>query len=624
MKRFAAAVVLGLSLTVLLACRDDGSRTVGPEGTGIRAQQEPALEGEINQLIDALFPDPDTAAAHTLFADTKSSLAQGDTTDARQSASDLLELAAATTLNDPPGAQGYSDLIDVLAEFVGITPPDIDPSLLDTDGDDGTVAFALDGQDNLILTEERFAGTFIEDEDLNEDLVIVIERLTEDEQDELEGGECLPLPASIEQKEGCYQFDRFPEGAFQELVEVGVCQVTPLEEDFQLHKFETADEGVVALPNVDFPQLDCTDFTVARSGDSPLPVRWARAAWSATGGAALEWLGPRPLHAVDAGFGGSTLDFSRIGWAKRLDVDIVDGDGQTVQAGSPVPTDPQVRVTHLPEDDDDHPVQGVDVTFAVVEGGGALAAGQVTSVTDTTDSQGLVSVPWTLGSAGTNRLEVSVPGSTVEFTATATQDAIFQANFDDEAVGDVPQDPIVGTWTATSSPSGDSIRVQAQRGDLLQQPVVFFDSDVISGSPFLEGTVEGTAPTSGQYSVTWRMLTEQGAAFAAVTVRDGQDRIIAGVNFESGSQSGNITAVAAGTETDTNFDWNAGVARSVRVDVDLDAGNVSFAIDGDPVAGLQSVPFENTSASSIDEIFFNLGGNTNQVYAADDIVIAPQ
>ncbi len=91
------------------------------------------------------------------------------------------------------------------------------------------------------------------------------------------------------------------------------------------------------------------------------------------------------------------------------------GNGQTATAGSPVPINPQVKVT----DASGNPVAGVDVSFTVTSGGGSAAAVQQT------DLAGLAAVTWTLGTtAGANGLDATAqlfggPAS-VSFTATGT------------------------------------------------------------------------------------------------------------------------------------------------------------------------------------------------------------
>lgn len=431
MRRFAAVALLGFFVA---GCQDDIDRTVAPDDADARAQQGgpgggppagAAIEARINDLIKDLFPQPEQGEANQLFAEMKAALAEGDTAAAQQSASELLQLAGSTELEDPPGpttaAEALGELIALLADFTGLDVPEVPPEALSTDGDDGTVAFAIadDGQADTIVTDEEFAGTVIEDQDIDEDLVIVIERLTVQEQQQLPGrDDCLPT--DLEQAEGCYQFDRFPEGSFApQTTEVGVCHETPIADGFRLAKFESAADGgegeVVFLPPISVGFLDCTGFQVVSSDDSPAAWRLARRAWSATGGKLLDWLGPAPLRAIDTGVGGTATNWSKMGWAKPLEVEKTAGDGQQAAAGSTLPTDPTVQVTeaHGPNPS---PVQGVDVQFAVVEGGGS-----VSSSTATTDANGNASVSWTLGNTGcTQELRATVPRDTVVFTATTS------------------------------------------------------------------------------------------------------------------------------------------------------------------------------------------------------------
>ncbi|HWA56353.1 MAG TPA: hypothetical protein VG692_03810, partial [Gemmatimonadales bacterium] len=86
---------------------------------------------------------------------------------------------------------------------------------------------------------------------------------------------------------------------------------------------------------------------------------------------------------------------------------------QTALTSSAVPVLPSVTVT----DQDQNPVQGVDVTFAITAGGG-----QVTGATQTTNAQGVATVGgWTTGAAtGVNTMTATAPALTpVAFNVTA-------------------------------------------------------------------------------------------------------------------------------------------------------------------------------------------------------------
>ena len=90
---------------------------------------------------------------------------------------------------------------------------------------------------------------------------------------------------------------------------------------------------------------------------------------------------------------------------------LISGNNQTAAPSATLPASLTVQVAQ-----DDEPVQGQAVTWAVTAGGGTLNVSETT-----TDNNGRTSTTWTLGpNEGTNRVEASVPGmagSPVQFTA---------------------------------------------------------------------------------------------------------------------------------------------------------------------------------------------------------------
>ena len=101
------------------------------------------------------------------------------------------------------------------------------------------------------------------------------------------------------------------------------------------------------------------------------------------------------------------------------------GDGQSAAAGSSVPVAPAVLVT----DAFDNPVAGVEVAFAVGDGGGSLTGAVATS-----DASGVATVgSWTLGTtAGENTLTASVGAlDAVEFSATGVPGAATRLEVND-------------------------------------------------------------------------------------------------------------------------------------------------------------------------------------------------
>jgi adhesin/invasin len=138
----------------------------------------------------------------------------------------------------------------------------------------------------------------------------------------------------------------------------------------------------------------------------------------------------------------------------------VGGDGQSVTVGAAVPVPPSVRV----EDQYTNVLQGVTVTFAVMQGGGS-----VTGASATTDGNGVATVgSWTLGMMpGPNQLQAQVSGTPgYAFMATATAgtaaDVLLVAGDGQSAV------------SGTAVPVLPSVRVEDQFANPLQGVSVDF------------------------------------------------------------------------------------------------------------------------------------------------------
>lgn len=86
------------------------------------------------------------------------------------------------------------------------------------------------------------------------------------------------------------------------------------------------------------------------------------------------------------------------------------GDGQTGYLNEALPVNPSVKVT----DSGGSRIPGVQVSFEVIDGGGGVA-----SSTATTDTDGIASTTWTLGSVeGTQTLRATAGSVHADFTAT--------------------------------------------------------------------------------------------------------------------------------------------------------------------------------------------------------------
>jgi adhesin/invasin len=123
--------------------------------------------------------------------------------------------------------------------------------------------------------------------------------------------------------------------------------------------------------------------------------------------------GTNTLTVTSPGVSGSPLTVTATGTAGAPQTMTLNaGDGQTVNAGTTVPTPPSV----LLKDQYNNPVSGVVVLFAVASGNGSITGNSAT-----TDAAGIAAVgSWRLGNApGTNTLTATSTGVTgVSFTAT--------------------------------------------------------------------------------------------------------------------------------------------------------------------------------------------------------------
>lgn len=154
--------------------------------------------------------------------------------------------------------------------------------------------------------------------------------------------------------------------------------------------------------------------------DAPLvwtsvdPAKLSVASMGAGTGAALPARGwGRVRVALAAGGGADTASLYILPRASSLTV--VTGAGQTATVASLLPNPVSVRVNAT----DGLPMAGVWVRFEVTAGGGLVSADSVAS-----DSLGLATVNWTLGSVvGTQTLTATIVGGTASTTINATAEA---------------------------------------------------------------------------------------------------------------------------------------------------------------------------------------------------------
>src|SRR5205807_832697 len=132
--------------------------------------------------------------------------------------------------------------------------------------------------------------------------------------------------------------------------------------------------------------------------------------------------GPNTLTATSAGLAGSPVTFTATGTAgPAATLAKFAGDNQVGQVGTTLATPQTVLVT----DAHGNPVPNVPVTWAAASGGG----GSVNPLTSTTNSSGIASTNWTLGTAmtptdSTQTAQATGVSSALSFTAFTVPGAV--------------------------------------------------------------------------------------------------------------------------------------------------------------------------------------------------------
>jgi hypothetical protein len=275
--------------------------------------------------------------------------------------------------------------------------------------------------------------------------------------------DCHQTPGML-QFEGCYQFETDRDvGNFALPVRVEVC--SEVDEDDALYDAQAlfssdVDEPLTELPGALDQLIDCSGFNAPVITGTMLD-RVGNGLWRLAGRIG-DALSPTSAFAIDAGRGGTTIKFSRIGWGVPLDIALDGGNGQTGAGGATLGLPLQVLVTGS---HDAVPISDVPVSFAVATGGGSVNF--ATRLTD----DGEASVDWTLGTAlGAQSVTASIstvahaPGvetlprvytpvtKSVTFTATAVNVTIISGTVTtDPGTGMVP---VPGATVQVITPGG--------------------------------------------------------------------------------------------------------------------------------------------------------------------------
>jgi len=205
---------------------------------------------------------------------------------------------------------------------------------------------------------------------------------------------------------------------------------------------------------------------------------------------------------------------------------IVSGDAQAGRVGALLGNDLVVRIT----DAFDNPKAGTNVSFTVLTGGGAVAAGTVTA-----DAAGIAKVRWTLGTQVGSQSVIAGSGAIppVTFTATAAADAPATVAI----LGGNNQATIAGGSLADSL----SIRVLDQFGNGVAGVTVDWSVSQGGGSTSPSSSVtNGT----GRAATRWTLGTNGGPATVtaiARSVADSATVVFTGavfISFETVSAAG--------------------------------------------------------------------------------------
>ncbi len=359
--------------------------------------------------------------------------------------------------------------------------------------------------------------------------------------------------------------------------------------------------------------------------------------------------GANTLAATAAGVSGivSISATGVAGAAANIAIANPSANGQSAAAGSPVVIAPAVRIT----DSRGNTVAGINVTFAVTGGGGAITGAAATS-----NAEGLATAgSWTLGvTAGANTLAASsgaLTGSPVVFTATGTAGAPGSVTI----VGGNAQTAIAGTPVSIAP----SVRVADQHGNPVAGASVTFS--VVAGNGTLTGaTVLSNAsgiatlgswtlgPVSGvntlgatSGSLTPALFTATGVAGAAARIEinagNNQSAPIATTvaiapsvkitdvngNPVAGAAVAFAVATGGGSLTDGSATSNAaGIATlgSWTLGTTVGANTLNAAsgtLTGSPVT------FNATATAGAPGIITKESGDTQSAIAGSDVAVAP-
>ena len=200
---------------------------------------------------------------------------------------------------------------------------------------------------------------------------------------------------------------------------------------------------------------------------------------------------------------------------------------------------------------------------------------------------------------------------------------VFQATFTNDAIGQPPGPPDIGTFTQTVVPPG-SILVQASLADLLNKPVVLSQGGgncEACGGLELAGTMftaSSSPATHGIYSVVWRWVQDKPAPKdAPIVIRDAAGREIARLSIATQGSQKRLRYNGSNVGS-----WTQSEHQLVEITVNLDTKKTSLRVDN--VALVSNANFVNNQASSLARVAAEFTGIDAGIVGWDDITVTRQ
>ena len=204
---------------------------------------------------------------------------------------------------------------------------------------------------------------------------------------------------------------------------------------------------------------------------------------------------------------------------------------------------------------------------------------------------------------------------------------VFNADFENDVVGQAPGAPGSGTWTQSATPPG-TILVQASLGQINSKLVVLNQSGgncAKCGGLLLQGNLVTTGPaaTEGIYEAEFDALQAQSNMKEAVfAIRDTNGRDIARVTF---AVRNNVNQIlyndSKGNPGTLLGPWVQYAPRHFRIQVDLDAKTTTIWFDNASSPAVSGAAFVNTNANNLASIAADFRGIDSGTMGWDNVKI---